>query len=167
MTWQSEWRNNDARMRLESADHQYGSLPREQSAIAVAYDEIGLQYLPNNLTRMIYLASLRDCNSGVYLHPELTKRLGIQAASALLGDIHNEIFRRLLESHLSDYVCQLQDYIRYSKTDSHTMLHNWQSLQAYRATVPLQTEKIWSEIFFLNIETGIAVLQKNRLAPAC
>ena len=167
MSWLPVRRNREARMDLEPADEQYRCLPHEQSPIVEVCDDIGLQYLPNDLTRMIYLASLRDCNSGVYLHPQLSKRLGVQAASALLGDTHNEIFRRLLESHLSDYVPQLQEYIRYSKTDSRTMLHNWQSLQAYRATIPLQTRKIWAEVFFMNIEASIAVLQAKRLAPAC
>src|ERR1700686_4398073 len=49
-----------------------------------------LENLPNDLTRMIYLASLRDCNSGMYLHPELSQREGIQAADRALRHCHEQ-----------------------------------------------------------------------------
>ncbi len=46
-----------------------------------------LQTLPNDLTRMIYLASLRDCNSGMYLHPELSHQRGVDAADGALAGL--------------------------------------------------------------------------------
>ena len=45
-------------------------------SLADYVSETVLQTLPNDLTRMIYLASLRDCNSGMYLHPELSHQKG-------------------------------------------------------------------------------------------
>src|SRR6478752_8596674 len=52
--------------------------------------------LPNDLTRMIYLASLRDCNSGLYLHPEISRERGQHAADRAFQMCHEEIFRQLL-----------------------------------------------------------------------
>ena len=46
-----------------------------------------LQTLPNDLTRMIYLASLRDCNSGMYLHPELSHQRGVQCGGWGAADL--------------------------------------------------------------------------------
>ena len=43
-------------------------------SLAAYISQTVLQALPNDLTRNIYLASLRDCNSGMYLHPELAHR---------------------------------------------------------------------------------------------
>ena len=40
--------------------------------------ELALDDLPNDLTRMLFLASLRDCNSGRYLHLQLTQRMGVE-----------------------------------------------------------------------------------------
>lgn len=124
-----------------------------------------LDQLPNDLTRMICLASLRDCNTGVYLHPQLTTSMGADAANYRLRICHGEIFRRLLASPVSSYVAQLGEYISYTRAEKQVMLSNWRSLQAYRATIPTQMPTIWCELFFLNIDAAIAILQHTPQAP--
>src|SRR5207253_9563206 len=91
-----------------------------------------LRDLPNDLTRMIYLASLRDCNSGLYLHPEISHQRGLHAADRAFRVCHEQVFRRLLITRLPEYVRQLQEYIRYTRGETITMLKTWKSLQAYR-----------------------------------
>ena len=117
-----------------------------------------LRTLPNDLTRMIYLASLRDCNSGLYLHPELSHHSGLRAADRALRACHEQVFRRLLTTRLPDYVGQLQEYIRYTRGETITVLSTWRSLQAYRATVPVGTPSISAELFFLNISVALEIL---------
>ncbi len=117
-----------------------------------------LRTLPNDLTRMIYLASLRDCNSGLYLHPELSRQRVFSAADRALRACHEQVFRRLLTTRLPDYVSQLQEYIRYTRGETITMLNTWRSLQAYRATVPVGTASISAELFFLNISVALEIL---------
>jgi hypothetical protein len=124
---------------------------------------IGLDVMPNDLTRMLYLASLRDCNSGVYLHPQLSQNVGIEEADRLLNICHNGVFERLLTVPLSNYVLQLDQYIRYARTNRNTMLETWQSLQAYRSTIPLAAPSFASELFCLNIELALRILKD---APA-
>ena len=127
-----------------------------------------LQNLPNDLTRMIYLASLRDCNSGMYLHPELSRQQGVDAADRAFRICHEQIFRRLLTTRLPEYVRQLQEYIRYTGGETVTMLKTWKSLQAYRATVPLGALAASSEVFFLNLTIALEILsqQESELQPA-
>ncbi len=108
---------------------------------------------------MIYLASLRDCNSGLYLHPELSNRQGTKEADRALRACHEEIFRRLLTAPLRDYVLQLEEYIRYTRADRSTVLKMWQSVQAYRATVPAGVLPVTADIFSLHIDVALAVLQ--------
>ncbi len=117
-----------------------------------------LDTLPNDLTRMIYLASLRDCNSGRYLHPQLSSRMGVERADHALSACHEQLFRRLLTTPISLYVLQLEEYIRYTRAERDTVLRTWQSLQAYRSTVPLQARPIYSELFCLNIEIALTIL---------
>src|SRR5437588_5820484 len=74
--------------------------------------DLGLDILPNDLTRMLYLASLRDCNNGSYLHPHLLSRMGTEAADRALRACHNQVFRCLLATPPSGYALQLQEYIR-------------------------------------------------------
>ncbi len=121
--------------------------------------EAGLDTLPNDLTRMLYLASLRDCNSGVYLHPELSQRIGTEAAHSILGACHDEVFRRLLREEMSSYVVQLEEYLRYARTEKSIALKTWQCLQAYRATVPVKAPPVCAQLFSLNIEVALKILE--------
>ena len=120
-----------------------------------------LQSLPNDLTRMIYLASLRDCNSGMYLHPELSHQRGVNAADGALRDCHEQVFRRLLTTRLPEYVIQLQEYVRYTRGQTPTVLKTWKSLQAYRATVPVDAPATSTELYFLNVTIALEVVGKE------
>ena len=60
--------------------------------LADRFSETFLKTLPNDLTRMIYLASLRDCNSGLYLQPELSQQEGFPAADRALRLCHERCF---------------------------------------------------------------------------
>jgi len=135
------------------------------SARADVIDEVareaGLETFPNDLTRMLYLASLRDCNSGGYLHPQLSARMGTEVADQALCACHDQVFRRLLTTPISEYVVQLEEYIRYTRAERGTVLNTWQSLQAYRATVPLLAPPVYCEVFCLNIEMALMILKRQ------
>lgn len=130
-------------------------------ALADYVSETVLETLPNDLTRMIYLASLRDCNSGIYLHPELSHQRGVQAADGALRACHEQVFHRLLTTRLAEYVIQLQEYIRYTRGELFTVLKTWRSLQAYRATVPISALSTSTELFFLNVAIALEVVSKE------
>ena len=127
--------------------------------------ETVLEALPNDLTRMIYLASLRDCNSGLYLHPELSHQKGVQAADGALRACHEQVFHRLLTTRLAEFVIQLQEYIRYTRGELFTVLKTWRSLQAYRATVPMNALATSTELFFLNVAIALEVVSKEARGP--
>jgi hypothetical protein len=130
-------------------------------SLAARISDTLLQSLPNDLTRMIYLASLRDCNSGLYLQPDLSPQEGIHATDRALRLCHEEVFRRLLTTRLPEYVRQLDEYVRYTRGETLTMLKTWKSLQAYRATVPVGAAVISTELFFLNITIALEVLSQR------
>lgn len=107
---------------------------------------------------MLYLASLRDCNSGRYLHPKLSSKLGVEEAHRALCAYHDLVFRRVLAAPISQYVLQLEEYIRYARAERGTVLKTWQSLEAYRATVPVVALRVYRDLFCLNIEIALAIL---------
>ncbi len=117
--------------------------------------------MPNDLTRMIYLASLRDCNSGLYLHPELSQQRGVHAADGALRQCHEQVFRRLLSTRLAEYVNQLHEYIRYTRGEILTTLKTWKSLQAYRATVPVSALATSAELYFINLAIALEVVGRE------
>jgi hypothetical protein len=143
----------------DSVPSDYRTEKRERSDVINDYaQELGLDSLPNDLTRFLYLASLRDCNSGCYLHPQLSQRIGMKAADEALRACHDQVFRCLLITSTSGYIQQLDEYIRYTRTDRTAVLQTWQLLQAYRATVPLRALPIYCELFCLNIELALIIL---------
>jgi hypothetical protein len=132
------------------------------ASIEVCVRELALDMLPNDLTRMLYLASLRDCNSGRYLHPQLSPRIGVEEADQALSACHDQLFRRLLITPASAYVLQMEEYIRYTRANRSVVLQTWQSLQAYRSTVPVHALPVYAELFCLNIELALTILTDSR-----
>jgi hypothetical protein len=132
------------------------------STMAMCRQELALQDLPNDLTRMLFLASLRDCNSGRYLHPQLSQQVGVDEADRALSLCHQQIFRNLLNTQASRYALQLEEYIRYTRADRNVVLDTWQSLQAYRSTVPVHASALYCELFCLNIELALTILKDSR-----
>ena len=133
------------------------------SAIDVCSQELALDDLPNDLTRMLYLASLRDCNSGRYLHPQFSQKLGGEEADHAISACHQQIFRSLLNTPASGYALQLEEYIRYTRANRSAVLDTWQSLQAYRSTIPVRTSALYCELFCLNIELALTILKDSRM----
>lgn len=135
---------------------------RLEAALRYARHAI-LEALPNDLTRLIYLASLRDCNTGVYLHPELSRQNGLGTADQALRICHEEVFARLMATPLADYVSQLEAYIRYTNAEKTCVLGTWRSLPAYRATVPLGASSLETEFFFGSVDVALLVLDTRPL----
>lgn len=88
--------------------------------------------------------------------------MGTEVADHALCACHDQVFRRLLMTPISGYVVQLEEYIRYTRADRSTVLNTWQSLRAYRATVPVLAAPVYCEIFFLNIELALTILKATR-----
>lgn len=146
------------RASLAAADINEGPCPE---TLVDYVSQTVLADLPNDLTRMIYLASLRDCNSGMYLHPALSQERGVYAADRGLRACHEQVFRRLLTTRLPDYVSQLQEYIRYTRSEVPTVLKTWKSLQAYRATAPVGALPASAELYCLNIAIALEVVSRE------
>ncbi|MGH9517239.1 MAG: hypothetical protein ACRD3P_16350 [Terriglobales bacterium] len=132
------------------------------SEMEICSQELALEDLPNDLTRMLYLASLRDCNSGRYLHNQLSQRMGVEEADHALSVCHHEIFRHLLNTPATGYALQLEEYIRYTRADRSVVLDTWRSLQAYRSTIPVHTSPIYCELFCLNVELALTILTDSQ-----
>lgn len=125
--------------------------------------ELILADLPNDLSKLVYLASLRDCNTGHYFHPRISQQNDSTSASHALRLCHEEVFARLMAMPLSEYVTQLGGYICYTHADKARVIDTWKSLPAYRATVPLKASTLDAEFFFASVEAALTVLDGRRL----
>lgn len=151
---------NESRVGSDSqADPANSSREDLQSPIAHVAERI-LATLPNDLARLVYLASIRDNNTGTYLHPQLSRLFDVKIADQLLRLSHERVFRKILATSVRQCVAQMERYIQFSGVDQSQVIATWKSIQAYRATVPANADELSVKVFALNIDTALLVLQE-------
>ncbi len=122
-----------------------------------------LAELNGGLTRLVYLSSTRDYNTGEYQHAGLADRFGSEAAQKALARCHETAFHDLLYSTLADLVGQLSVYIESTGAERERVLDAWRRLQAYRVLIPEACDEFSAEFFASNIKVALEAL---RAAPA-
>lgn len=133
--------------------------PLRESPLCKQINEALLKALPNELSRMIYVATLRDNNSGHYFHPELTRKFSMDTADRAMLACHGQLFERVVQLSLEDLTDALDVYIASMSVPKVRVIENWKKLRAYRATIPIDSDPISAEIFFMKVEVAVAVLE--------
>jgi hypothetical protein len=123
-----------------------------------------LAEMPRALDRLIYLASMRDYNTGLYYHDGLASCYTQEVACEALADCHREAFQQLLEGSLEELVCQLESYMRSTHTSPQDFVAAWKKLEPYRVAVPVETDPLSAEFLFSNFKIALAILEL-RLNP--
>ncbi|HXQ26772.1 MAG TPA: hypothetical protein VN822_10220 [Candidatus Acidoferrales bacterium] len=124
-----------------------------------------LSEIPRSLDRLIYLASMRDYNTGLYYHDGLASRFTQEVACEALADCHREAFRDLVGSPLRGLVCQMEGYMDSTHTSPGEFLTAWKKLEPYRVAVPVETDPLSAEFLFSSFKIALAILEA-RLRPA-
>jgi hypothetical protein len=116
------------------------------------------------LDRLIYLASTRDYNTGVYYHDGLAAAYSQDVACQALADCHREAFREILGTSLCDLVGQLENYMESARLGTETFVEAWKKLEPYRVTVPVESDPLAAEFVFANFRTALAILETRQAA---
>jgi hypothetical protein len=124
-----------------------------------------LPFTSGSLDRLIYLASMRDYNTGLYVHQGLAARFSPEVACEALADCHRESFQELTSLQLKDLAEQLDLYMRSTGAAPSDFLHAWKDLEPYRVAVPVGTDSLLAEFLFSNLKIALAVLE-HRHSPA-
>jgi hypothetical protein len=137
-----------------------------EAAIQDLHDRT-LANLPEILTRLIYLSSTRDYNTGEYQHAGLADRYGPDTAQKALARCHQAAFENLLYTDLADLVRQLAAYIESIGAERDQVLDAWRGLQAYRVLIPNACDDLSAELFTSNIKIALEALRAEpAVAPA-
>ena len=136
--------------------------PIEGSAQSVVAQDISRALnisLPNDLSRLIFLATLRDNNSGHYYHPEVARRFSEETADRAMLECHRRIYEQVVALAIEDLTDQLDVYISTVPVPRGRLIESWTKLKAYRATIPMDTDPISAEIFFMKVDVAVAILE--------
>ena len=123
-----------------------------------------LSELPQSLDRLIYLASMRDYNTGLYYHDGLAARFSQEVACEALADCHREVFRQLVACSLENLVCQMEAYMKSTHTSPGGFLSAWRKLEPYRVAVPVEADPLSTQLLFSSFKIALAILEA-RLIP--
>ena len=127
-----------------------------------AYDDFrarSLGRIPSALERLIYIASTRDYNSGVYQHEGLAGRFGAGAAASALEYAHSEVFQSVSMMSLRRLTEELHRYMESSREEPAAFLNTWQKLEPYRVAIPVRADPTIAELFVSNVKIALAVLR--------
>jgi hypothetical protein len=142
-------------------------MPKRMEVVRAAEDlrRRTLANVPDPLDRMIYLASMRDYNTGLYHHAGLEERFGEEIACEALAECHREAYNQLLASPLSAVVDQLTSYAERNGTPSTEMLATWKGLEPYRVAVPVQSDPISADFVCSNVKIALSILESRLRGP--
>jgi hypothetical protein len=141
-------------------------LRKSQATVWQASEELKrrtLSHIARPLDRLIYLASTRDYNTGIYYHEGLAATYTQDVACQALADCHREAFREVLGTSLRDLVSQMEAYMKSVDLGSDTFISAWKKLEPYRVTVPVESDPLATEFFFSNLRTALAILENRQL----
>ena len=142
----------------------YGELKHEHVEAARADLETRtLAKIEGDIARLVYLSSMRDYNTGEYLHEGLASQFTENVARRAIASCHGEVFKRLALCSVEELVRELEVYIRSSGFSFPEFFQAWERLQPYTVTVPLESSLISSRFFALNIKAALAVLHARQL----
>src|SRR5713101_4837060 len=121
-----------------------------------------LSRLPGDFSRLVYLASSRDCNTGKYYHDGLEFHFSQNVASKAMAMCHREIFGRLVFSSLEELIAELSNYISSTDERPEEFLKSWKHLGSYRVTIPSDCDELEAEVFLSNVKMALAILQTRQ-----
>ncbi len=119
---------------------------------------------PRPLDRLIYLASMRDYNTGLYYHAGLASRYSAEVACEAMADCHREAFRQLVSNSLEELVEQLEAYMASTHTSPTDFVTAWKGLEPYRVAVPVESDPLSAQLLFSSFKIALAILE-SRLHP--
>jgi hypothetical protein len=117
-----------------------------------------LSQIPSVFGRLVYLASLRNANSGRYEHHGLTLVFGEEDANKALKKSHIQVFREWLSFNLEQQKADLDLYLSGLYEDKRTVLTTWRELAPYRNLVPVRLRGVEKRLYTADLKALLELM---------
>jgi len=118
-----------------------------------------LSQIPTTFGRLVFLASLRDPNTGIYEHYGFAQRVGETVAEEALNSSHRQCFSEWLDFTLEQQSADLDLYLSSIQADKKTILETWVRTKPYRNLIPARALEVERELYNSDLEKLIENLR--------
>jgi hypothetical protein len=122
-----------------------------------------LSRIPTVTGQLIYLATLRDVNSGTYRHHGLITAFGRDEAVRALRESHQAAFQSWLNLSLAEKNDDLSGYFRTLDDSQEQVVEHWLKSAVYRNYVPSSAIKAELDLFCRDLEILLELRRNNAL----
>ena len=125
-----------------------------------------ISQIPSSFGRLVYLASLRDQNTGRYEHHGLSQMFGDEEADRTLRQSHEQTFADWLRFDLKQQKEDLDLYLSAFRVEKRTVLATWIRLSPYRNLTPTTVREPERRLYLTDIEAILELLNsENDVEP--
>ena len=110
-----------------------------------------LHGIPAMLGRLVYLAELRNANTGVYEHAGLAARVGVEITDRVIRRSHLAIFQEWLCYGLRRQKSELDEHLSSLDGDKREVIYNWLSLEPFAVWVPAESKDVERRLFYTDL----------------
>ena len=139
-----------------------GTAKLERDALADLWKHT-LSSIPTVSGRLVYLATLRDVNSGTYKHHGLVAAFGREEAARALRESHGEAFQTWLNLPLAEKNNDLKQYLIALDNPQDQVVDHWLQSGVFRSYVPARAMEMEKELFPKDMETLLQLLQQETI----
>lgn len=111
--------------------------------------------------RLHYLASLRNPNTGQYVHHGMAQYFGEEETDAALRVSHLKVFAEWLSLPLARQKTDFDRYLSELEGDRKTILAAWLTLEPYRNLPPAGVREVEKQLYLAEIEALLALLKNE------
>jgi excisionase family DNA binding protein len=124
-----------------------------------------VRQLPSVMARLVFLAGLRDPNSGTYCAPLGSTPEGVDV-DRVLRSIHEEAFSAWLDYRLAEQKADLDLYFSGVNCERTSAAQNWLHLESYRSLVPVSASSAERQLFYSDLKVLLGLMAHEDLGSA-
>lgn len=135
------------------------SLDSEQRLKKAAddFERYTLKSIEGEVAKLVYLASARDYNTGVYRHDGLAFDFTEDGSHRILEAAHRAAFSHVASLPLEELTSALEQYF-HAAGDALELARVWKELRPYHITIPQGQNPLKVSLFIANIKIAVEIL---------
>jgi len=148
---------------MKNSDREETRQGSEVEQVVTDFQSRTLARMEWHFSRLIYLSSLRDYNTGRYHHHGLESRYTSEAVDEGLRRCHTQVFDELVTLPLKKQTDDLVGFFTSLREERSRLVDAWERLRSYRILPPENCYPLAKELFEKNIVIILKILRETEL----